>query len=925
MKPHPLALATALALTAPFALNGCDRASNLTEQEYIQRAKDYEDKGSLTESVIELKNAIQRNPGSAQARLLLGQIYLKIGMGAEAEKELIQAEKLGVNKNSITPLLGEALLLMSEYKRILTEIQPSEQYSNIINGHILQLRGDANFRLGQFGEACNLYQKSLEVNISHPPTFWGLAQCAISNRDVATAKHWLSEALKNKKRQDKTWAYLGNLEQHNKNQQGALVAYGNALRINPQQIDALQGRAVLHMADGNLEAAQADVNRIAQFLPNSLISYYSQALLNFEQKEYAGAREHLHEIFKITKDHMPSVLVAGATDFALGSYEQAEAHLARFLAASPNHVYARRLLAATLIKQNNVDKAVETLAPLIQPGTQDSQALVLASEAYRAKNEPVKASELLAKASAIDPRNASIQFQLGFSHLVSGNIDLGINELEKAASFGQDSQETDSLLAVALINQKKYDKALNIITRLEDKFGKKPAILVLKGNALLGKKELLGARRSYELALSIDPRHFPAVANLAQLDMLDKKPELAQNRLEKFLEKDKSNLQAIMALASLAAAKKADQDYVGWLEKAIKAEPKALQPRASLVKHLLTRNEIQKALIHANDAVNLNPDNPNAYEILGSVQLATNDITGALNTFTKITRLSGNSPAPYTKLALVQMGANKLVDARNTLETALKLKHDHEPSLDALIQIDMKNRKPERALSIARQIQSMHPHSARGFEREGDIHLSQNNSSLAIRAYEQALSKNVSSHLFIKSHRAHVLAGDAKPEEMLKDWLVKYPQDILVRFHAAEYYASISQNQDAINNYNVLLKHAPNHSIALNNLAILYQNTGDKRALITAEQAYKINPSSPAIMDTLGWILSEHGQVIRGSELIEKALTKLPNNPTIRYHQAMTLAQKGDKAQARIKLEALLREVPEFPQAREAKLQIMKW
>jgi Tfp pilus assembly protein PilF len=95
MTKHPISLAVALAFAASSMLSGCDRGSRLTEQEHIQRAKDYEDKGNLRVGIIELKNAIQKNPESQQARLMLGQLYLKVGMGAEAEKELRQAEKLG--------------------------------------------------------------------------------------------------------------------------------------------------------------------------------------------------------------------------------------------------------------------------------------------------------------------------------------------------------------------------------------------------------------------------------------------------------------------------------------------------------------------------------------------------------------------------------------------------------------------------------------------------------------------------------------------------------------------------------------------------------------------------------------------------------------------------------------------------------------
>ncbi|OZA21163.1 MAG: hypothetical protein B7X93_13785, partial [Hydrogenophilales bacterium 17-61-9] len=143
MTKHPVALAIALALSVPVALSGCDSTANLTEQEHIQRAKDFEDKDNLKGSIVELKNAIQKNPDSAQARLLLGQVYLKAGMGDEAEKELTRAAKLGVNSELIKPQLGEALLLMGEYKRVLDEIQPGEQTSQANRARIFQVRADA--------------------------------------------------------------------------------------------------------------------------------------------------------------------------------------------------------------------------------------------------------------------------------------------------------------------------------------------------------------------------------------------------------------------------------------------------------------------------------------------------------------------------------------------------------------------------------------------------------------------------------------------------------------------------------------------------------------------------------------------------------------------------------------------------------------
>jgi tetratricopeptide (TPR) repeat protein len=202
---HHRSLVLGVLLAAHTLLSACDSTARLTEQEHIQRAKDFEDKGDLNASIVELKNAVQKNPDSPEARLLLGQIYLKREMGAEAEKELSKAAKLGVVRELITPQLGEALLLMGEHARVLEEIQPTTQTSPANRARIVQIRADALRGRGYHNEACKLYQESLALDRQNPGTYWGLAQCAIADKDLPAARKWLDAALKLPEKQTKTW------------------------------------------------------------------------------------------------------------------------------------------------------------------------------------------------------------------------------------------------------------------------------------------------------------------------------------------------------------------------------------------------------------------------------------------------------------------------------------------------------------------------------------------------------------------------------------------------------------------------------------------------------------------------------------------------------------------------------------------------
>lgn len=74
----------------------------------VEAAGKYRAGGELTAAVIELKSALQRNTDDADARALLGDIYLDLGDGAAAEKELRQAAALG--RQDLSPLIARSLL-----------------------------------------------------------------------------------------------------------------------------------------------------------------------------------------------------------------------------------------------------------------------------------------------------------------------------------------------------------------------------------------------------------------------------------------------------------------------------------------------------------------------------------------------------------------------------------------------------------------------------------------------------------------------------------------------------------------------------------------------------------------------------------------------------------------------------------------------
>jgi len=122
----------------------------------------------------------------------------------------------------------------------------------------------------------------------------------------------------------------------------------------------------------------------------------------------------------------------------------------------------------------------------------------------------------------------------------------------------------------------------------------------------------------------------------------------------------------------------------------------------------------------------------------------------------------------------------------------------------------------------------------------------------------------------------------------------------------AEYLSASGSADRAIAEYEAALKLSAGNPVLLNNLAVLYQQKGDPRALETAERAYSGAPNAPAIQDTYGWILVGAGQVDEGLKLLRSSAKALAGVPEAQYHLGAALARKGEAAEARRLLEAVV-------------------
>jgi putative PEP-CTERM system TPR-repeat lipoprotein len=477
----------------------------------------------------------------------------------------------------------------------------------------------------------------------------------------------------------------------------------------------------------------------------------------------------------------------------------------------------------------------------------------------------------------------------------------------------------DTLIILNQLHNKQFDAALASIAALEKKQAASPQSWNYRGAAYQGKQDFARARDSFSQALKLDPAFYPAAANLARLDLIDKQPAAARQRFEDILKADPKNLGAMLALANLSLRDRNEKAYVDWLEKAATAHPQAIEPRVALARHLLARGDKNKALAVAREAVNAQPDNPAALDLLGATQLALGDSANAIGSYRKLVERLPDQAAPLVKLAHAQQLAGDMPAARGSLQQALRIQPDFLDAQLMLGKLEIQGARFDEAFKLARQVQQRQPGNPAGFALEGDTAFARKDYPAALAAYEQAQRVQASGTWLIRQFQVFSATQRAEEgEKRLTSWLATHPQDASVRAALAESLITRGQYPAAVDHYLILNKSNPGNLLVLNNLAWALSELNDKRALTYAEQALKLKPDSPAAMDTLGWALVRQGQLERGTTLLQQALSKAPDSAEIQYHLAVAYARGGDSRRAVSELKRLLARNADFPQSQQA-------
>jgi tetratricopeptide (TPR) repeat protein len=114
--------------------------------------------------------------------------------------------------------------------------------------------------------------------------------------------------------------------------------------------------------------------------------------------------------------------------------------------------------------------------------------------------------------------------------------------------------------------------------------------------------------------------------------------------------------------------------------------------------------------------------------------------------------------------------------------------------------------------------------------------------------------------------------------------------------------------KDAVAHYEAVIAWEPAHAAALNNLAWALGEMHDARALQYAQQALRLSPRNPDVLNTFGVLQLNFGDPAQGLESLSAARALAPHRADLRLHHAKGLLKTHHMQEARAELMALAAE-----------------
>lgn len=845
-------------------------------KDYFQSAQAYQERGESSAAVIELKNLLRDQPDHGGGRLLLGELYLAQGNFPGAEKELSYALALNGADPRLPLLLARSLLGQGRFQQAGQRLGPQAPREPSLASEYWVLKGEIFRAEGALPDAEAAYHRALALEAS-PAAQAGLIGLALLRRQPDHALELIADF----NTQTSTFKRLAGEAYLLKRQpQPALQAYREGLALQPDDLQAALGQVRALLLQGDHEQARTLLDPILQRAPQWPRALVLSATLHLQKKEAAQVKEIIDPLLARSPQSPELLYLAALGNLGLGNLEQATQQLNQYVSRRDDRG-ARLTLANVYQRQNQMELARQTLAPLLDADAPDGDAYALLGAIHLQQGDADGAADAF-RLSLEEGGNQDAARPLALSELLSGDSQTGIERLETLAAREADPK-TDALLIRAYLVKQQTEKARQLLAQRLEGEGPKLLYRLIAASLEIRLNDLDAAEKHLDQALAEAPRSSAALLGKARIATQRSQLPAAEVLYQRAMASAPDDLAPVQGYAELLFVQEKPEQGVDLVSAYMKRADRDLAATRFYLGTLERARLTQRLDDALQEAIARFPQAPELKLASANLAYSQNDKRDADRQLDALNRQHPNFGPGHIAKSRRLLANGEYRAARMKLD-ALPLPLQNHPDI-LLLQGD--------ALYGEEKIGA-----ARGVYQ---------------RAYDQAPSPEALGRLT----RLDVAQGNAEQAvARLQQHLEAYPGDMASAMGLAGLHLRHGNQDAAIGVYRQVTETQPDYGVAWNNLAWLYQQQSDPRAVKAAARALELQPSSAAVMDTSGWIFLDAGRIEEALGLLTKAAKGLPENLSVQYHYAVALARNGQVEAARAVVSSLL--AADFPEKAQA-------
>lgn len=448
----------------------------------------------------------------------------------------------------------------------------------------------------------------------------------------------------------------------------ATIAFENAAALQPEAFPWRYYLAALHTADGDLQAAQADLERALELAPKDLATLVRLGRARLDLGDVAGAETAFASALEVDPDSAAAHHGLGRVRLAQDRVEEAIAELERALELQPEATSIHHVLGLAYRKQGDLEKAKEHLAlnrsdPVVFPDPlitgldrflRGSRLHLMAGNEAMKKGDVDAAIGHYQRAVEADPEDAFAHYNLGFALARKGEEDQARAEFRRAIEIDPNFRNAHFNLAASLAREQHWDEAAT----------------------------------EYREVLKIDPDDHAAHLELAAALAASGRRDESERELRSVLENAQEYETAIKARASIQLGRLAEVDRrlpeaLEHFQRAVELDPSSVTSHRVLARFLARNGRFEEAAVELDRVIELAPDDVEARFGRATALLLAGEDAAARRALEGDLAAAGNAlPLVHALARLLAASADPEVrDGARALKLALAVQQ-HQGTLD---------------------------------------------------------------------------------------------------------------------------------------------------------------------------------------------------------------------------------------------------